>query len=75
MTGLPVNVDSDHKRTVRKPAAVAMKLANFAHAENPREGLSSVGPRDRALFDAYKDRRDHCHKLAEAIRRGLTGAY
>ena len=68
MSALPVNVSGEHMGTIRNPDAVAMKLANFAHAENPRDGLSSVGPRDQRFFDAYTDRRDECQKLAKAIR-------
>jgi hypothetical protein len=72
MSALPVNVDGDHAGTVRKPGAVAMKLANFAYAEKPGGGLGHVGPRDRGFFDAYKDRRDDCEELAQAIRRSVT---
>ena len=68
MSALPVNACGDHKGTVRNPGAIAMKLANFARADNPREGLSSVGPRDQQFFDAYKDRRGECHKRAQSIR-------
>jgi hypothetical protein len=67
-----VNVDGEHAGTVRKPGAVAMKLANFAHAENPGGGLRNVGPRDRGFFNAYKDRRDDCEELAQSIRRSVT---
>jgi hypothetical protein len=74
MSALPVNVGGDHAGTVRKPGAVAMKLANFAHAENPGGGLSNVGPRDRRFFDAYKDRRDDCAKVAQDIRRTATSS-
>lgn len=72
MSALPVNVNGDHAGTVRQPGAVAMKLANFAHADNPRGGLRNVGPRDSRFFDTYKDCRDNCHKRAQAIRRSVT---
>jgi hypothetical protein len=72
MSALPVNVRGEHWGTVRKPGAIAMKLANFANAENPGEGLSSVGPRDRRFFDAYSDRRDDCRERARAIHRAAA---
>lgn len=30
-----------------------------------------IGTRDRHLFEAYTDRREDCHKLAQAIREGV----
>lgn len=72
MSALPVNVLGEHAGTVRQPGAVAMKLANFAHADNPRGGLRNVGPRDRRCFATYKDSRGDCHKRARTIRRNLA---
>jgi hypothetical protein len=74
MSALPVNVNVDHAGTVRQPGAVAMKLANFAYADNPRGGLRNVGPRDRRFFDTYKDRRGDCRRRAQAIRRSVARA-
>ncbi len=68
MSALPVNVSGDHAGTVRNPGAVAMKLANFAHAANPREGLRNVGPRDQKIFSDYANRREDCRRLAEKVR-------
>jgi hypothetical protein len=75
MTALPVNINGEHAGTVRRPGAVAMKLANFAYADNPRGGLRNVGPRDRRFFDTYKNCRDDCHKRAEAIRQSVTNRH
>ena len=72
MSALPVNVNGDHAGTVRQPGAVAMKVANFAYADDPRGGLRNVGPRDRRYFDTYKDCRDDCHERARAIRRSVA---
>ena len=72
MSALPVNINGDHAGTVRQPGAVAMKLANFSYADNPRGGLRNVGPRDRRFFDTYEDCRDNCHERAQAIRRSVT---
>lgn len=72
MSALPVNDNGEHAGTVRRPGAVAMKLANFAYADNPRGGLRNVGPRDRRFFDTYKICRNDCHKRAQAIRQSVT---
>ena len=74
MSALPVNVNGDHAGTFRQPGAVAMKLANFAYADNPRGGLRNVGPRDRRFFDTFKACRDGCHERAAAIRRSLANS-
>lgn len=74
MNALPINVGGDHEVTFRNPNGVAMKLGNFAHFDPayPGTGLRAGSRRDRELFDAYTDRRDDCHRLAQAIREGLV---
>jgi 5-methylcytosine-specific restriction protein A len=73
LNALPINVSAQYETTFRNGNSVAMKLANFASLDPsyPGEGLSSVGRRDREIWDAYTERRDECHRLAEAIRAGV----
>jgi 5-methylcytosine-specific restriction protein A len=73
LNALPIHAGAEYETTFRNPNSVAMKLANFAALDPayPGTGPSSVGRRDREIWDAYADRRVECHRLAQAIRTGV----
>lgn len=73
LNSLPLDMDSAKGETFRNLNGVVMKLANFAALDDNYggAGLRRGGRRDAQLFNAYKDRRDDCHAMAEAIKRGL----
>ncbi len=48
----------------------ARKLCRSLDPNYPGVGLSSVGRRDREIWEHYTERRDDCHRLADALRSG-----
>jgi 5-methylcytosine-specific restriction protein A len=62
--------------TFRNPNGVSMKLGNFLRLDPDYagEGLARGGKQEEPLFEAWKDRREELHELAESIRRGVSRA-
>lgn len=67
---------AEDPETFRNPNGVSMKLANFLRFDPAYtgEGLRRGGKRDEEIFQAWKDRRDELHVLAESIRGGVATA-
>lgn len=74
LNGLPHHAGDP--TTFRNPNGVSMKLANFLPFDPAYtgEGLRRGGKRDEEVFEAWKDRRDELHQLAESIRTGVATA-
>jgi len=74
MNALPINEGAVHLTTFRNANGVAMKLANFAHFDPAYsgDGLRGGSKLDHHLFETYSDRRDDCHKIAQALKQGIV---
>jgi 5-methylcytosine-specific restriction protein A len=67
----PLHKDPPSPGSFRNADSIYMKLCNFPDVEYPGKWLSSINRLDREVCEAYRDRRDTLHAIAEAIKTFL----